>query len=366
MVCLLHLLIKSAAQVESFFYDAKTNKENHPSAYVNVIMAQSLVKSIPPFCLMMYGTNNSYTATDVDKRWDFIVAEMDKCNIKVVSIGTDSDPKYNSLMRKKLLLGQENEIELPQWFNTHLTATYIPFQDTVHIGTKLRNRLLNQDLRFGKNIVSFKHLLALVKKFPKTDHKLTETSIYVKDRMNFDTVLKICDSNVISMLDSSVADSHGTVLFLRMVSNILRSYLDLSLTPLERVRAIWVSIFLLRIWRLFILENKQYQLKNHFITSYAYICVEINAHSLIFMILKLKEGGQDEFFHTELYGSQQCEATFRQIRSLSSTYSTVTDCSLVQIMSRVSKIQLQNEITHVRLKHLNFPRIGLPATKSEW
>lgn len=60
-----------------------------------------------------------------------------------------------------------------------------------------------------------------------------------------------------------------------------------------------------------------------------------------------------------MLGSQPCESIFRQIRSLSSTYSTVTNCSILEIISRMSKIELQNEISHIKLKHWNFPRIGL-------
>lgn len=50
-----------------------------------------------------------------------------------------------------------------------------------------------------------------------------------------------------------------------------------------------------------------------------------------------------QFFH--LISSQTCEEFFRKIRSFTSTYSAITSCSVKEIIGRVDKIQLQNDIT---------------------
>lgn len=57
-------------------------------------------------------------------------------------------------------------------------------------------------------------------------------------------------------------------------------------------------------------------------------------------------------------GANSAKVTFRQIRSLSSSYSTVTNANLLEIIQKISKIELQNEIAHIKLTHFNFPRIG--------
>lgn len=46
-----------------------------------------------------------------------------------------------------------------------------------------------------------------------------------------------------------------------------------------------------------------------------------------------------------LYSSQPCESLFRQIRSFTCTYSTVVNCSVKEILSRLHKIQLQNDMS---------------------
>lgn len=354
-------IARSASAIEHCFYNVNTGDEIKPAQYVNAIMAQPLVKGIPAFCLSIFGSDGTFTSEDVHRRWKYIIVELKKKNIEVVNISTDSDPRLNSAMRKCLNLGQTNSFG-PLWFNVNLTCDYYTTQDTIHIATKFRNRMFNRKMQFGKNIISIDHLIKLIRMFPKTKHNLCPSIVETNDRQNFESVLRICDDRVISLLSSSVKDSEGTIMYLRIISNITKSFLDETLTPLERIRHIWFSNFLLRIWRAFILQRgNKYSLEKHFVSNNAYVCVEINAHSLVMIMLYLKKENMDSLFLTTLFGSQPCEGEFRQIRSLSSTYSTVTNCSVLEIIQRLSKIELQNEISHITLKHFAFPRIGRPT-----
>lgn len=52
-----------------------------------------------------------------------------------------------------------------------------------------------------------------------------------------------------------------------------------------------------------------------------------------------------ELFMPHLFTSQVCEETFRQVRSFTTVYSTVANCSVKDIIGRLDKIQLQNDIT---------------------
>lgn len=355
---------RSAAEFERCFYDVKTGKEKKRSTNVNVVMAQPLVKGIPAFCLLLFGADGSYTAEQVQKRWKFIVSELRKNGIEVITFSSDSDSRYNSVMRRHLNLGRQNEVSsgFPAWFNTEFSfdTDYIPVQDMFHIGTKFRNGMLNKSMKFGKHNISVKHLEYVVTKFTKEKHKLCMSTVNPKDRMNVDSVIRICDEKVISLL-SLVTGSEGTVLFLKILNKILRSFLDITLTVLERIRYIWFAVFILRIWREFIVCSKYYTLDKHFLTTNCYSCVEINAHSLVILVLYLRERKLDHFFHPEMFSSQQCESIFRQIRSLSSTYSTVTNCNVLELIQKISKIELQNQISHIKLKNFHFPRIGKPS-----
>lgn len=62
-----------------------------------------------------------------------------------------------------------------------------------------------------------------------------------------------------------------------------------------------------------------------------------------------------EQFLPFLYSSQPCEEFFRQIRSFTSTYSTKANCSVKEILGRINKIQLMNDI--VINSNFEFPRV---------
>lgn len=343
-------LARSAAEIEEHFYDIQTGNENTTASYVNVVMAQPLIRGSPPFCLLIFGTDSKYTSNDVAKRWSFIANELRKINIEVATFSSDSDPKFNLVMRQQLKLAENQErlSNFPEWFNADWSKMdYIPIQDPIHIGTKFRNRLLNGTLKFGKHIISVNHLVSLIQVFTKNKHNLCMSNVKPKDRQNFDSVLRICDDKVIDLL-ASVDGNEGTVLYLRVISSILRAFLDFRLMPLERLRHLWFSNFILRIWKAHIKSNKNYTMKDHFISTNCYHCVEINSHSFVILMLYLKERKLDHLCLAEMLGSQPCESIFRQIRSLSSTYSTVTNSSLLEIIQKMAKIELLNDISHIK------------------
>lgn len=145
----------SAAEIEKCFYDIETGREKKQACYLNVVMAQPLAVGIPAFCLLIFGSDAKYTSMDVDKRWAFISDELKKKGITVATFASDSDPKFNAIIKTHLQLGWSkiNNINFPTWFNANVNSystKYIPIQDTVHIGTKMRNRILNKPLKMGK------------------------------------------------------------------------------------------------------------------------------------------------------------------------------------------------------------------------
>ncbi len=101
---------------------------------------------------------------------------------------------------------------------------------------------------------------------------------------------------------------------------ITSSYLDKTISPLERVYRIWYATFSLRFWRYWMLCDDSYKLADNFVTLNSYLCLEINAHSLILLILRLQD--RPQFFKPWLFSSQCCESYFRFLRSASSSSST--------------------------------------------
>lgn len=127
-----------------------------------------------------------------------------------------------------------------------------------------------------------------------------------------------------------------------------------NLSPLQRIKKIWYSLFMIRIWHHFVSSTKGLKLKDNFLTTNCYSCVELNAHNLVFIMLYLKRNDMSDYFLPFLYNSQPCKAFFRQIRSFTSTYSTKANCSVKEILGRIDKIQLLSDISIDA--RLEFPR----------
>lgn len=127
----------------------------------------------------------------------------------------------------------------------------------------------------------------------------------------------------------------------------------MSLSPLDRIGKIWITTFILRIWKESIARDK-FQNNENFITSFSYTCIEINAHSLVTLVLYMKARNLDHLFHPHLISSQPCEAFFREFRSMSTISSTITNSSVLGMMQRCEKIALMNEISRVQLKNFAF------------
>lgn len=342
--------------------------KNDISSFLNVVMAQPIDPNIPAFCLLIFGSNNKYTSHDVRNRWKYIVNELAKVNIKVLTISSDSDPKFNATMRELSKLGS-NSSQFPEWFSCGETYLY-PFyiQDMIHIATKLRNWLLRTflDLKllpFGNFFIRVEHLFDLLRKVSKDKHLLTPSTLNPTDRQNFKSVKLMCDPRVIKCLRDNVPGSEATIQFLQMIRNIIDSYMDRDLSPIQRIRQIWFSIFLIRIWRQFIVSSKNYNLKDHFLTANCYSCVELNAHALVLSILHLRNENKAEWFLPHLFESQPCESIFRQFRSLSSVNSTVVNCTTKEAISRISKIHFQNKITHTTSSQFKYPRLKKDTEK---
>lgn len=348
---------RNAEEIGSYF-----SSSSQLAGYVNVIMAQPLA-NVAPFCLMMFSSDNKYTADMVSKRWNFVRNELQKLKINVLCISSDSDPRYNSAMRKLSQLGHESNIfGNANWFACGVSSKIPIFiQDAPHLMTKIRNLLLRtrfnpQKLKFGPRYsIQIRHLQKLIEIKSKTEHLLTLSDLYPEDKQNYPSALKICDERVINLLRENLPEAKGTAMFLEVMRNIIDAFHDFELSPLQRIEKLWYAVFILRIWREYVTSTKNLVVENNFLTQNCYSCVEINCHSLVHLILYLREQNAPHLLLPHLLDSQPCESFFRQLRSMSTVNSTVVNCSMKEILHRVNRINFQSEIT--LNKSFIFPRV---------
>ena len=158
----------------------------------------------------------------------------------------------------------------------------------------------------------------------------------------------------------NIPDAVGTKHFIDVISCSIYSFLDKDLAPVKRLEHIWYATIFLRYWRNWLLLQPNFNLKNNFVSTNAYMCVEINAHSLLMFLLLLR----DEFPDNNCYlpwmmGSQSCEKIFRALRSMSGTFSTMINFSMLGLLQRLHKLDILEELQSVTEKEhhkIAFPR----------
>jgi len=287
-------------------------------------------------------------------------------NIHVISFSGDGDTRLLQSMRLSTQLYSYSSESIPvtltspfseqlsksipphwiksKWFAINAISNISPVQDTVHLGVKLKARLMSnsQVLALGNFSALSAHLLLLHSSFRKEQHNLRLKDLDHQDRQNFEAVIRLTSPNVTSLLDE-FPDALGTKYYLLVVKNIVDSFLRKDLSPLQRIQDAWFALFFVRYWRQWILCSKQHTLERHFITANAYICIELNAHALITFLLAVQNLQSEHdiinCYFPWLLGSQPCERAFRTVRSMSSIFSTIINFSLKGLLQRLHKLQ---------------------------
>lgn len=78
-----------------------------------------------------------------------------------------------------------------------------------------------------------------------------------------------------------ISGATGTKLYTDIIRQVVDSYLSKSLDPLTRIEKVWNATFCLCYWWQWILPHPKYTIKDNFITSNGYMCIELNAHALL-------------------------------------------------------------------------------------
>lgn len=237
-------------------------------------------------------------------------------------------------------------------------------QDTIHICTKSRNRLLKPDIKLpmGNKTVSIKHLQQLLKIEQKSVHKLTYMDVFPVDRMNSKSFNKIVDDCVINSLKKKVPGSEATVQYLLIFRDISDSFLKFDMAPLQRIQFMYRGLFFLRIWRDYIKKSPFYNLESNFISSNLYRCIELNAKALVQIMKMLRDANREEEFLPYLFDSQTCERFFSLLRSVGTTNFTKINFDMLDLIYMINRIETQNDIAYSKL---NIPGIEFPNKRVE-
>lgn len=212
----------------------------------------------------------------------------------------------------------------------------------------------------GNKVVSVVHIKTLLKVVRKEIHGLVLSDVIPEDRQNYRSFEKLMEERVLNSLEKNVADSQGTIMFLKLCKLIASSFEEVNLKAITRIYNIWYANFFLRCWKKWIKSSKEYSLDQNFITNNAYKCVEVNAHNLIEIVRNLRSNKQEALFLPPLFSSQPCERIFRMMRSLGTVNFTKINFSLSELFHMIGRVEIMQNIIHTS-KDIVFPRISTAA-----
>ena len=122
---------------------------------------------------------------------------------------------------------------------------------------------------------------------------------------------------------------------------------------------IWYANIFVHYWRKWIELHPQYNLKNNFSTQNSFICIVLNAHALVLLLITLRDNFDESLcnYIPWILGSQSCEKTFRSARSMSSTFSTIINFGVLDPLGRLHRLQIQAELqAEIEVKHPSMER----------
>ena len=321
------------------------------------------MKAAPAFVFFVLGTDSSYNHEVMGARWNYIATEFSKIGITVLTFGADGAGPFIKNMITEGNLFKKGIGQVPESWTFYLMkdlkkrSLYV--QDFVHLLAKMRTRLLlpSNILVLGNETACSTHMNLVVNEFSKEEHGLSIRSIDIKDKQNYSSIELMLKDGVFQCLRKlgKKINTSGTILYLNLMKNIRDAFLDKSISPRERLYLSWKTLFFIRVWRVWLKRNGYNEL-DHFVSGNVYVCVELNSHMLLNLIYNVVKGiFPPESLRTWLSGSQGCEETFRMLRSMTPTFSTIVNFSIKGIIQRIHKL---NHLSSVESSEsIIFPRV---------
>jgi hypothetical protein len=103
----------------------------------------------------------------------------------------------------------------------------------------------------GNQRISIGILHEILSMSSKLFHGLTSSDLNPRDHQNYSSCFKICRDEVFQAL-SSIENSDAISIYLMLLRSITEAYIEPSTSTLDRVYHAWLSVFLSRLWLIWI------------------------------------------------------------------------------------------------------------------
>lgn len=203
----------------------------------------------------------------------------------------------------------------------------------------------------------------MIKEVPKLAHGLVYSDIAPDDHQNYKSLQKCMNIRVRNALSQFTPDSEATGYYLQLCSEIAFSLMDHDMVPQQRIEMLFHAVYFLRIWKKW-MHSSAYRMQS-FITTNAYMCIEVNSANLLKLIRRLRDEGKQELFLPTMFDSQACERAFRMFRSMGSPNFTKINFNLYELLHMTRRIEVQNDIVYTKLPNIKLPKLEKSKKKTQ-
>lgn len=229
----------------------------------------------------------------------------------VLGSSSDCDTRLLKLQRAESGLGTDKvDSKWEEFYRAFHLPVMIHVQDISHYWKKMRMRYIRRSL----NLVLAKSILTTLplKQLLKQDGirlPYAMSDLDHNDKMNVDAAGRICSLQT-EMELKNLKGTEALQIFLRLMRYPAEAFGFNELSDLDRIYKIWYSVFVARAW-------KSKSPATEFLSYQCYLCLELDAHSLLALHKKCRDMKRTDLFNPGIINSQTCESLFREMRSLS-------------------------------------------------
>lgn len=145
---------------------------------------------------------------------------------------------------------------------------------------------------------------------------LWKSDVFVKDRQNVDTAIRILQPQVRQCLREWNEDQTEAIrIYLKAGHNMMVAYTTENLSTKERAKLAWSTVCFVKLWKA-CLEKSNYEVESSFISLQTYNDMIIAGHSLILSMKLYAAYFPDQPFHPSTSGSDSCKRLFSMSRIL--------------------------------------------------
>eukprot|EP00112_Aurelia_sp_Birch-Aquarium-sp1_P026516 Seg944.3 transcript_id=Seg944.3/GoldUCD/mRNA.D3Y31 product="hypothetical protein" protein_id=Seg944.3/GoldUCD/D3Y31 len=284
-------------------------KENAIASYARVILINPVHNDLPPLVALLQAVCNKFDHEMVQRQWSEIRALYDRHLLPVLGplVGHSSD---GDSRRRKLHTLNSTSTDRVRYEVDHdnftmtgklmqsqgkIFPTGLSDQDFVHNGKKLVNHLMHPSRRLtlGENICHVNHLQLLLDndEISRFDHGLQQPDVDRRDRMNWESAQRHLFPKVRECLEKINSGSiqpqenvNGTLFYLEMTWRYVEIFYSLSATLEERISNASFVCNILRIWRSWVVRNKDLSLKESFISRETFQDVCLSCHHVVLFV----------------------------------------------------------------------------------